>query len=206
MSHHWAVPVAPVHLHFGLEGTAFLRHRGGGRNEQHITGGVAPSFLHMLLASSRMVIKKGDPINTREYVLNHKAVLAEMCSVARACKFTDVLPFGLPTESMPAPCQHQSPAGLHDKKGIMKAIRAKFLASVFCQDVWTLAGEATADRRAFFVVCSYENYVAADVLSTDGTFRLWRPFDLCKMRSDVAAALCDRTRKQLDIFLWLLSV
>ena len=73
-------------------------------------------------------------------------------------------------------------------KGFMKAVGAKFSASVFCQDVWTIAGEATADRRAFVVVCSckYEYNDAAGVLSTDGTFRSSRPFDLCKLRQACA--------------------
>ena len=81
------------------------------------------------------------------------------------------------------------------------SVRAKFSASVFCQDVWTLVGEATTSRRPFVVVCSnkYEYYVVA-VVSTDGTFRLSRLFGLCKMRSDIAAALGDRTRKSIDIF------
>ena len=150
----------------------------------------------------------GNPMDARECALNHNAVLAEMCSVAHACKFTEVLPFGLPMESMPAQCQHQSTAALHYTKGFMKAVRAKFSASVFCQDVWTFAGEATADRRAFVVVCSkeYEYHVAAGVMSTDGTFRLSRPFDLCsKIRSEMAVALGDRMRKKIDILHWLLS-
>lgn len=97
----------------------------------------------------------------------------------------------------PAPCQHQSPAELYYTKGFMKAVRAKFSASVFCQDVWTFAGEATADRCAFVVVCSCtcEYYDAAD-----GTIRSSRPLDLCKMRSEIAAASDDKTRKKIDMF------
>ena len=62
------------------------------------------AFLHLSLASSSVVIKKGDPVDAQKCVLKHKAVLEEMCSVAFACKFADVLPFGLPMESMPVPC------------------------------------------------------------------------------------------------------
>jgi len=83
----------------------------------------------------------------------------------------------------------------------MKAARAEFSASVFCQDVRTFVGETTAARRAFVVVCSYKYvyHVAAGVLSIDGTFRLSKPFDLSEMRSEIAAALGDRARKQIEI-------